>query len=87
MGQPSVRDVSVPSSSPTVVVSAGVDTSFRRVAVSAWDTRLHCRLPAILAEWRPNKSVEKTSAVTAYGVENVYTRGDVTGKLALGDMR
>ncbi|KAK8553705.1 hypothetical protein V6N13_072647 [Hibiscus sabdariffa] len=42
--------VSAPSSSsPVVLVSAGADSSTGRVAVSVWDTRLHCRQLAILA--------------------------------------
>ncbi|XWS63545.1 hypothetical protein CRYUN_Cryun06bG0108400 [Craigia yunnanensis] len=81
------QTVSAPSSSPSVVVTAGADSSSRRVAISTWDTRLHCRLPAILAEWRSKKIVEKIAAVNANGVEKVYIRGDVTGKLTLGDMR
>ncbi|EOY00135.1 hypothetical protein QUC31_014388 [Theobroma cacao] len=79
--------VSAPSSSSAVVVSAGADSSFRRVAVSAWDTRLPCRIPSILAEWRPKKSVEKIAAVNAGGVEKVYIRDDVTGELTVADMR
>ncbi|XVF44173.1 hypothetical protein PTKIN_Ptkin02bG0099800 [Pterospermum kingtungense] len=79
--------VSALSSSPAVVLSGGTDSLFRRVAVSAWDTRLNCRLPAILAEWSPKNSQEKIAAVDAEGVEKVYIRGDVTGKLTVGDMR
>ena len=86
-GKSVLKAVSAPSSSPAVVVSAGADSSSRRLAVSAWDTRLDCRLPAILTEWKPKKSVEKIAAVNADGVEKVYIRGDVTGKLTVGDMR
>lgn len=51
-------------------------------------TRLRCRVPAIVAEWRPQQSVEKIAAINADGVEKVYIRGDVTGKLAtVGDLR
>lgn len=82
-----IQAVSATSSSPSVVVSAGVDSFARRFSVSAWDTRLNCRLPAILAEWSPKKSLEKIAAVTADGVEKVFIRGDVTGKLTVGDMR
>ncbi|KAE8730273.1 hypothetical protein F3Y22_tig00003041pilonHSYRG01262 [Hibiscus syriacus] len=77
----------VSSSSSTVVVSAGADSSTGRVAFSAWDTRLHCRQPTILAEWSPEKPMERISAVNADGVEKVYIRDDVTGKLTVGDMR
>ncbi|XP_022735235.1 uncharacterized protein LOC111288567 [Durio zibethinus] len=86
-GKSDFQAVSAPSSSPAVIVSAGADSSSRQVAVSAWDTRLHCRLPAILAEWRPKNSVEKIAAVNAGGVEKVYIRDDVMGKLTIGDMR
>ncbi|XVF02235.1 hypothetical protein REPUB_Repub04eG0158500 [Reevesia pubescens] len=79
--------VSAPSSSPAVVVSAGIDSSSRRVAVSEWDTRLPCRLPMILAEWRPKKSLEKIAAINFDGVEKVYIGGYLTGKLTVGDMR
>ncbi|KAG8498423.1 hypothetical protein CXB51_006898 [Gossypium anomalum] len=79
--------VSASSSSPAVVVSAGGDSSTRRVAVSAWDTRLDCRQPVILTEWCPEKPMEKISAVNTDGVEKVYIRGDVKGMLTVGDMR
>ncbi|XVE75200.1 hypothetical protein DITRI_Ditri12bG0076600 [Diplodiscus trichospermus] len=86
-GKSVFQAVSAPSSTPAVVLSASTDSSSRGVAVSAWDTRLPCRFPAILAEWRPNKSVENIATVKADGVEKVYVRGDVTGKLTVGDMR
>ncbi|KAE8701478.1 hypothetical protein F3Y22_tig00110547pilonHSYRG00019 [Hibiscus syriacus] len=80
--------ISAPFSSPAVVFSAGVSLSSRRVAVGAWDTRLCRRVPAIVAEWRPKQSPEKITAVNMDdGVEKVYTRGDVTGKLTVSDMR
>ncbi|KAL4281448.1 hypothetical protein GQ457_03G007250 [Hibiscus cannabinus] len=87
-GKGEFQAVSAPSSSsPAVLLSAGADSSTGRVAVSAWDTRIHCRKPAILAEWSPEKPMEKISAVNADGVEKVYIRGDVKGKLTVGDMR
>ncbi|XP_039034933.1 uncharacterized protein LOC120171274 [Hibiscus syriacus] len=87
-GKSEFQAVSAPSSSlPAVVVSAVADSSTGRIAVSAWDTRLHCRQPAILTEWSPKKPMEKISAVNANGVDKVYVRGDVTGKLTVGDMR
>lgn len=85
-GKGEFQAVSAPSSSSAVVLSAGADPSSRRVAVSAWDTRRRCQLPAILAEWRPKISAEKIAAVNADGVK-VYITGDVTGKLTVGDMR
>ncbi|XVE92583.1 hypothetical protein REPUB_Repub01dG0110900 [Reevesia pubescens] len=86
-GKSDFQVVSASSSSPAVVVSADVDSSTRRVAVCAWDTRLRCRIPTILAEWKPKKSVEKITTVIADGVERVYIRGNVTKKLTLDDMR
>ncbi|OMP12067.1 hypothetical protein CCACVL1_00149 [Corchorus capsularis] len=79
--------VSVPSSSRAVVLSAEADSSSGRLSIGAWDTRLPSRLPAILAEWKPKKIVEKIAAVTAGGVEKVYIRDDITGKLTVVDMR
>ncbi|XP_022775548.1 uncharacterized protein LOC111317384 [Durio zibethinus] len=86
-GKANFQVVSAPSSSSSVVLSAGTDWSSRRVAVRSWDTRLYCRLPAILAELRPKKSEEKIAAFNVDDVEKVYIRGDVTGKLTVGDMR
>ncbi|KAL4362608.1 hypothetical protein GQ457_04G006970 [Hibiscus cannabinus] len=87
-GKSDFQAVSAPSSSsPAVVLSAGADSSTGRVAVSAWDTRLHCRQPTILTEWSPENPMERISAVNADGVEKVYIRGDVTGKFTVGDMR
>lgn len=84
--QPTVLTPS--TSSPAVVLSAGIDLSSQRVAIGAWDTRLPCcGLPDILAEWRPKKSLEKITAVIADGVGMVYIRGDVPGKLTVGDLR
>ncbi|KAE8713516.1 Detected protein of unknown function [Hibiscus syriacus] len=87
-GERGFQAISAPFSSPAVVIFAGVALSSRRVAVGAWDTRLCRRVPAIVAEWRPKQSHEKIAAVDVDdGVEKVYTRGDVTGKLTVGDMR
>ncbi|KAK8643524.1 hypothetical protein V6N13_012816 [Hibiscus sabdariffa] len=78
-GEGGFQAISAPFSSPAVVISAGVDLSSRRVVVGAWDTRLCCRVPAIVTEWRPKQLDD--------GVEKVYIRGDVNGKLTVGDMR
>ncbi|KAL4334497.1 hypothetical protein GQ457_07G016960 [Hibiscus cannabinus] len=78
-GEGGFQAISAPFSSPAVVTSAGVDLSSRRVVVGAWDTRLCCRAPAIVTEWRPKQLDD--------GVEKVYIRGDVKGKLTVGDMR
>ncbi|GLT91818.1 hypothetical protein SLE2022_096890 [Rubroshorea leprosula] len=74
------------SSTPAVVVSAGADLS-GRVSLSAWDTRLPPRAPAILAEWQPKNPAEKIAAVNVGGREKVYVRDDITGELTVGDMR
>lgn len=87
-GKDGFQAISAPLSSPAVIISAGVDSLPGRVAVGVWDTRLRCRVPAIVAEWSTKQSVEKIAAINADGVEKVYIMGDVTGKLAtVGDMR
>ncbi|KAH1063870.1 hypothetical protein J1N35_028857 [Gossypium stocksii] len=87
-GKDGFEAISAPLSSPAVIISAGVDSLSGRAAVGAWDTRLRCREPAIVAEWRPQQSVEKIVAINSDGVEKLYIRGDVTGKLATGgDLR
>ncbi|KAK8490922.1 hypothetical protein V6N13_121328 [Hibiscus sabdariffa] len=78
-GEGGFQAISAPFTSPAVVISAGVDLPSRRVVVGAWDTRLCCRVPAIVTEWRPEQLDD--------GVENVYIRGNVNGKLTVGDMR
>ncbi|KAE8692336.1 hypothetical protein F3Y22_tig00110840pilonHSYRG00102 [Hibiscus syriacus] len=87
-GEHGFQAISAPFSLPSVVISAGVSLSSRRVPVGAWDTRLCRRVPAIVAGWRPKQSQEKIAGVDVDdGVEKVYTRGDVTGTLTVGDMR
>ncbi|PPR85186.1 hypothetical protein GOBAR_AA35505 [Gossypium barbadense] len=72
-GKDGFQAISAPLSSPAVIISAGVDSLSGRAAVGA--------VPAIVAEWRPQQSVEKIAAINADGVEKVYIRGDVTGKM------
>lgn len=73
------------SGSPAVVVAAGQNQS-GRVALSAWDTRSRCRIPAVLGEWRPNLGRIAGVNVDGGGVK-VYVRDDVSGGLKVGDMR
>ncbi|XP_012458281.1 uncharacterized protein LOC105779077 [Gossypium raimondii] len=82
-----IHAVSTSSSSTAIVVSAGADSLSSRVAVSAWDRRLHSSSPVILSEWRPKRSIEKITTVNTKGMEQVYIKGDVVGKLTVGDMR
>ncbi|KAK8359925.1 hypothetical protein V6Z11_A04G129900 [Gossypium hirsutum] len=82
-----IHAVSISSSSTAIVVSAGADSLSSRVAVSAWDRRLHSSSPAILSEWRPTRSIEKITTINTKGMEQVYIKGDVVGKLTVGDMR
>ncbi|GMI90162.1 hypothetical protein like AT1G25400 [Hibiscus trionum] len=89
-GEGGFQAISAPFSSPAVVISAAVDLSSGRVAVGAWDSRLCSQVPAIVAEWRPRQSdsVQKIAAVNVDdGVQKVYVRSDVNGKLTVGDMR
>ncbi|KAG4152690.1 hypothetical protein ERO13_D04G137600v2 [Gossypium hirsutum] len=82
-----IHAVSISSSSTVIVVSAGADSLSSRVAVSAWDRRLHSSSPVILSEWRPKRSIEKITTINTKGMEQVYIKGDVVGKLTVGDMR
>jgi len=66
--------------SPAVVVSAdrtGSGNLFR-----VWDTRVGCRIPEILAEWRP-----MLGRIVGVNVEKVYVRDDVSCGLTVGDIR
>ncbi|MBA0572387.1 hypothetical protein Golob_002731 [Gossypium lobatum] len=82
-----IHAVSISSSSTAIVVSAGADSLSSRVAVSEWDRRLHSSSPVILSEWRPKRSIEKITTINTKGMEQVYIKGDVVGKLTVGDLR
>lgn len=85
-----IKAVSTSSSPPAVIVSAETNPSgsFMRV----FDTRGGCRMPDILAEWRPR--LERIVGVNMGGgggsgavMEKVFVRDDVTGGLKVGDIR
>lgn len=72
------------TSSPGSILSAGASES-GRVSLGVWDTRVGCRIPAILAEWGPH--LGKIVGVASNGDKKVYVRDDVTGGLTIGDLR
>uniref|UniRef100_A0A1J3DX80 Uncharacterized protein n=1 Tax=Noccaea caerulescens TaxID=107243 RepID=A0A1J3DX80_NOCCA len=58
------------------------------VKVEACDPRAGFRMPALLAEWRqPGKLLGNIIGVDVGGVEKIYVRDDVNGKIAVGDLR
>ncbi|CAE5963418.1 unnamed protein product [Arabidopsis arenosa] len=62
----------------------GVDA----VKVNACDPRAGFKMPALLAEWRqPGRLLGNIIGVDAGGVEKVYVRDDVSGEIAVGDLR
>ncbi|XP_010511834.1 PREDICTED: uncharacterized protein LOC104787881 [Camelina sativa] len=62
----------------------GVDA----VKVKACDPRAGFKMPALLAEWRqPGRLLGNIIGVDAGGVEKVYVRDDVSGEIAVGDLR
>ncbi|KAF8094044.1 hypothetical protein N665_0371s0026 [Sinapis alba] len=58
------------------------------VKVEACDPRAGFRMPALLAEWRqPGRLLGNIIGVDVGGVEKIYVRDDVSGKIAVGDLR
>ncbi|KAJ4874570.1 Uncharacterized protein Rs2_39588 [Raphanus sativus] len=58
------------------------------VKVEACDPRAGFRMPALLAEWRqPGRFLGNVIGVEVGGVEKIYVRDDVSGKIAVGDLR
>lgn len=58
------------------------------VKVKACDPRAGFRMPALLAEWRqPGRLLGDIIGVNVGGVEKIYVRDDVSGKIAVGDLR
>jgi hypothetical protein len=58
------------------------------VKVEACDPRVGFRMPALLAEWRqPGRFLGNIVGVDVGGVEKLYVRDDVSGKVAVGDLR
>ncbi|KAJ7954109.1 putative Transmembrane protein, partial [Quillaja saponaria] len=63
----------ISSPSQSVIVTAGA-TGSGNLALKIWDTRIRCRIPAIIAEWKPH--LGKIVGVGSGGVEKVYFRDD-----------
>ncbi|KAL1223299.1 hypothetical protein V5N11_010874 [Cardamine amara subsp. amara] len=79
---------SLSSSSSSPVVLAAEKKGLDGVKVKACDPRAGFRMPALLAEWRqPGKLLGNIIGVDAGGVEKIYVRDDVSGKIAVGDLR
>lgn len=79
--------VSTSSSSPVIVTAARASGS-GGVSLRVWDTRVRCRIPAILAEWTRRPQLGKIVGHVGYGgVEKVYVRDDASGDLTVGDVR
>ncbi|KAL0701179.1 hypothetical protein Bca4012_057301 [Brassica carinata] len=58
------------------------------VKVEARDPRAGFRMPALLAEWKqPGRFLGDVIGVDVGGVEKIYVRDDVSGKIAVGDLR
>ena len=56
--------------------------------MKACDPRAGFRMPALLAEWRqPGRLLGNIIGVDTGGVEKVYVRDDVSGEIAVGDLR
>ncbi|CAG7904085.1 unnamed protein product [Brassica rapa] len=73
-----------PSSFFLTAEKKGSDT----VKVEACDPRAGFRMPALLAEWRqPGRFLGNILGVDVGGVEKIYVRDDVSGKIAVGDLR
>ncbi|CAI0553122.1 unnamed protein product [Linum tenue] len=71
--------VSAPAMSPAVIVSA--ETNMAGNLLRVWDSRVGCRIPQMLAEWRPK--LGKIVGVNAAGfLEKVYVK-----ELTVADMR
>lgn len=56
-----------------------------KTAVTVWDSRIRRRLPAVIAEWKPNMG---NIVNVGFGeVETFYVRGDVNNDVMVGDLR
>ncbi|KAL5553157.1 hypothetical protein UlMin_040558 [Ulmus minor] len=71
-------------SAPASILSAGTSGS-GMVSLGVWDTRVGCRIPAMLAEWGPH--LGKFVGVASNGAEKFYVRDDVNGDVTVGDLR
>ncbi|XP_028794060.1 uncharacterized protein LOC114749683 [Neltuma alba] len=73
------------SSSPSPVVLSAEKNASGKTAVKIWDSRLRQRLPAVIAEWKPN--LGKIVGVGFGEVEKFYVRDDVHDDVTMGDLR
>lgn len=72
------------TSAPATILSAGTSEA-GRVSLSVWDTRVGCRIPAILAEWGPQ--LGRIVGVASDGAGKVYVRDDVSDGVTVGNLR
>lgn len=72
------------TSAPATILSAGTSEA-GRVSLSVWDTRVGCRIPAILADWGPQ--LGRIVGVASDGAGKVYVRDDVSDGVTVGDLR
>ncbi|KAL0731291.1 hypothetical protein Bca4012_027385 [Brassica carinata] len=76
------------SSSPSSFFLTAEKKGSDAVKVEACDPRVGFRMPALLAEWRqPGRFLGNIVGVDVGGVEKLYVRDDVSGKIAVGDLR
>lgn len=76
------------SSSPSSFFLTAEKKGRDAVKVEACDPRVGFRMPALLAEWRqPGRFLGNIVGVDVGGVEKLYVRDDVSGKIAVGDLR
>ncbi|CAN6843713.1 unnamed protein product [Brassica oleracea] len=76
------------SSSPSTFFLTAEKKGSDAVKVEACDPRVGFRMPALLAEWRqPGRFLGNIVGVDVGGVEKLYVRDDVSGKIAMGDLR
>jgi hypothetical protein len=76
------------SPSPPMILTAARASCSGGVSLRVWDTRVRCRIPAILAEWTRRPQLGKTVGHVGFGgVEKLYVRDDTNGDLTIGDVR
>ncbi|KAJ8774653.1 hypothetical protein K2173_017099 [Erythroxylum novogranatense] len=69
--------------SPAVVVSG--ETNISQNLLRVWDTRVGCKIPQMLAEWRP--MLGKIVGVNAAELEKIFVSDDVSGGVTVVDGR
>ncbi|CAN6934198.1 unnamed protein product [Brassica oleracea] len=83
-----LRNCSSSSASPSSFFLTAEKKGSDAVKVEACDPRAGFRMPALLAEWRqPGRLLGNIIGVDVGGVEKIYVRDDVSGKIAVGDLR